>query len=93
MSYLVKASIHFNSFPIELFIFSSLRVIVPILAGDGTYGSREISPGHVLSVAFTLFSALTGESRRHPEASITISPVFICTGGPMENKISGSLHG
>lgn len=44
MSYLVKASIHFNVFPIELFIFSSLRVIVPILAGDGANWRKSTSP-------------------------------------------------
>lgn len=83
MSYLVKASIHFNRFPIELFILfplsycshSSQRRHLWVL-GDfrrsrGLSGIRLILGGN-------------GESRRHPEASIMISPFSLCTGADGE---------
>lgn len=79
VSYLVKASIHFNRLPIELFIFIPFCVIVPIPAGDGTYGSGEISAGHVAEVAFTLFSAGMEKVDVTPGASIMISPFSLCT--------------
>lgn len=83
MSYLVKASIHFNRFPIELFILFPLRYCSHFsqrrhlwVLGD-FHRSRGLSGIH-------LIPSKNGESRRHPEASIMISPFSLCTGADGE---------
>lgn len=84
MPYLVKASIHFNRFPIELFILfplsycshSSRRQHLCV-RGDFRR-SRDVSGVH-------LILGRNGESRHHPEANIAISPFSLCTGADGEH--------
>ena len=95
MSYLVKASIHFNRFPqlnSSFFILSELLFPfpAPAMAPMGPCGDFFFfSPaGHVAFKWHSPYSRRKWkESRRHPEASIAISPPFHYAQGPMENKI------
>lgn len=88
VSYLVRASIHFNRFPIELFILFSLSYCSHSspqwhlwVLGDFRQ-SRGLSGIHLIRGG-------NGESRRHPEASITISPFSLCTGADGEHDQRG----
>lgn len=95
MSYLVKASIHFNRFPqlnSSFFILSELLFPFPAPARWHLWAPVEIfffSPArHVVFKWQSPYSRRKWkESRRHPEASIAISPPFHYAQGPMENKI------
>lgn len=48
VSYLVKASIHFNRFPIELFIFILSQLLFPFQAAMAPMGPGRFPAGHVV---------------------------------------------
>lgn len=79
MSYLVKASIHFNRFPIELFILFSLSYCSHSSRRRHLWVLGDFRRSRGLSGLHLILSG-NAESRRHPEASIMISPFSLCTG-------------
>lgn len=89
--YLVKASIHFNRLPIELFILFPLSYCSHssrrqhLCVRPDFCRSRDLSGVH-------LILGRNGESRHRPGANIAISPFSLCTGADGARDSVAPVH-